>query len=239
MPELQADEIRTIIGGREQAIWVFVVIDVWSRLWPSTVVGKRSYRNTLDLFRDFSNRLTLQAIPLITTDGFKFYERVLGRVFGPACVYGQVIKTRRNDRVVRVERRAVIGAGRLEQALRNSEDSGKLNTSFVERLNLTIRKGSSYLGRRTICQARWKEYLEDHLELLRCHYNFVRRHRALKFGRQVRTPAMQAGLIKWALTLREIFSSRELFVASKNVLFALFESVGPVTFPIRGVRLAA
>jgi hypothetical protein len=47
-------------------------------------------------------------IPLITTDGFKFYERVIGGVFGPGCVYGQVIKTRRNDRVVRVERRAVI-----------------------------------------------------------------------------------------------------------------------------------
>jgi transposase-like protein len=30
--ELQGDEIRTIIGGREQGIWVFVVIDVWSRL---------------------------------------------------------------------------------------------------------------------------------------------------------------------------------------------------------------
>ena len=58
--ELQADEIRTIIGGREQAIWVFVVIDVWSRLWPSTVVGKRSYRNTLDLFRDLSNRMNLE-----------------------------------------------------------------------------------------------------------------------------------------------------------------------------------
>jgi transposase-like protein len=52
--ELQADEIRTIIGGREQGVWLFVVIEVWSRLWPSTVVGKRSYRNTLDLFRDLS-----------------------------------------------------------------------------------------------------------------------------------------------------------------------------------------
>ena len=57
MPELQADEIRTIVGGKEQPIWVFVVIDVWSRLWPSTVVGKRSYHNTLDLFRDLSNRM--------------------------------------------------------------------------------------------------------------------------------------------------------------------------------------
>jgi transposase-like protein/IS1 family transposase len=116
IPELQADEIRTIIGGREQPIWVFVVLDVWSRLWPSTVVGKRSYRNTLDLFRDLSKRMNLEVTPLITTDGFKFYERVIGRVFGPACVYGQVIKTRRNDRVVGVERRAVIGAGRLKHA---------------------------------------------------------------------------------------------------------------------------
>ena len=111
--ELQADEIRTIVGRKDQPIWVFVVIDVWSRLWPSTVVGKRSYRNTLDLFRDVSNRMNLERIPLITTDGFKFYERVIGRVFGPACVYGQVIKTRRNDRVVKVERRAVIGAGAI------------------------------------------------------------------------------------------------------------------------------
>jgi IS1 family transposase len=215
------------------------VIDVWSRLWPSTVVGKRSYRNTLDLFRDLCSRMNLEVTPLITTDGFKFYERVIGRVFGPACVYSQVIKTRRNDRIVKVERRAVIGAGRLKQALRDSEDSLKLNTSFVERLNLTIRQSSSYLGRRTICQARWKQCLDDHLELVRGHYNFVRPHRALKFGREVRTPAWQAGLTKRALTFREIFSSRELFVASKNVLFALFETGRPVSFPIRGMRLAA
>src|SRR5262249_22594777 len=132
--ELQADEIRTIIGSKEQATWVFVVIDVWSRLWPSTVVGKRGYRNTLDLFRDLSDRMNREVIPLITTDGFKFYEKVVGRVLGPACGYGQVIKTRRNDRVIKVERRAVIGAGRLKQALQGSEDSVKLNTSFVERL---------------------------------------------------------------------------------------------------------
>ena len=237
--ELQVDEIRTMVGGKERPVWVFAVIDVWSRFWPSTVIGKRSYRNTLDLLQDLSNRMNLEVAPLITTDGFKFYERVIGRVFGPACVYGQVIKTRRNDRIVKVERRAVIGAGRLQQALRDSEDSVKLNTSFVERLNLTIRQGSAYLGRRTICQARWKQCLEDHLELLRCHYNFVRPHRALKFGREVRTPARQAGLTKRALTFREIFSSRELFLASKNVLFTLFNSVRPVSSRIRGVRLAA
>jgi hypothetical protein len=91
-------------------------------------------------------------IPLITTDGFEFYERVIGQVFGSACIYGQVIKTRRNNRIVKVERRAVIGTeGRFEERLQRSEDSSTLNTSFIERLNLTIRQGSAYLCRRTIC----------------------------------------------------------------------------------------
>jgi transposase-like protein/IS1 family transposase len=234
--ELQADEIRTIVSSKQQSMWVFAVIDVWSRLWPSTMVGKRSYQNALVLFRDLFGRMSLETIPLITTDGFGFYEKVVGRVFGAACVYGQVIKTHRNDHVVKVERRALIGAGGLQQALRNSEDSAKLNTSFVERLNLTIRQGSSYLGRRTICQARGKERLEDHIELFRCYYNFIRPHRALKFGRAVRTPAWQAGLTNRALTLREIFSSKMVFLVLKNLLF---KTIWGVSFRIPAVRVAA
>jgi transposase-like protein/IS1 family transposase len=238
--ELQADEIKTIVGGKEQPIWVFAVIDVWSRLWPSTVVGSRSYHNTRTLFRDLSSRMNLEQAPLIVTDGFGFYEKVVGRVFGPASLYGQVIKTRRNDRIVKVERRIVLGGDwRLEQALRDSEDSVKLNTSFVERLNLTIRQGSAYLGRRTICQARWKERLEDHLELFRCYYNFVRPHRALKFGREVRTPAMQAGLTRRQLTFRDIFDAGIAFLVSKIFIFARFETARPVGLSIRGVPLAA
>ena len=63
-------------------------------------------------------------------------------------------------------------------SLRNSEDSVKLNTSFVERLNLTIRQGSSYLG-----QARRKQYLDGHLELLRCHLQL----REASQGAEIRT----------------------------------------------------
>jgi IS1 family transposase len=240
MAELQADEMQTIVGGKEQPIWVFAVIDVWSRLWPSTVVGKRSFRNTLALFRDVSERMNPGQIPLITTDGFEFYKKVIGRVFGPACLYGQVIKTRRNDRIVKVERRTVIGgAWGLQQALRDSEDSSKLNTSFVERLNLTIRQGSAYLGRRTTCHARWKQCLDDHLELLRCYYNFVRPHRALKFGGEVRTPAIQAGLTTRRLTFREIFSSAIYFLVLRNVTFVFFDSALMVKMDNSSLSMAA
>ncbi len=41
--ELQADEIRTFTGNKKTPSWVFVTIEVWSRLWPSTVTGRRSY----------------------------------------------------------------------------------------------------------------------------------------------------------------------------------------------------
>ena len=128
--ELQADEIRTIIHDKEQPIWIFAAIEVWSRLWPSTVVGRRSYRNTLTLFRDISSRSNLERVPLIATDGFAFYAKVIRRVFGPACLYGQVIKTRRNDRVIKVERRAVIGAAwRLEQSIARLR--GFLKTEYI------------------------------------------------------------------------------------------------------------
>ena len=82
--ELQVDEIRTFTGNKKTPSWVFVTIEVWSRLWPSTVTGRRSYRNTHALFRDLSRRMNFGHLPLIVTDGFEFYQKVIRRFFGPA-----------------------------------------------------------------------------------------------------------------------------------------------------------
>ena len=75
--ELQADEIRTFAGNKKTPSWVFVTIEVWSRLWPSTVTGRRSYRNTHALFHDLSRRMNFERLPLIVTDGFEFYQKVI------------------------------------------------------------------------------------------------------------------------------------------------------------------
>ena len=216
--ELQADELYTFIGSKSRPMWLFATIEVCSRLWASSLVGRRSYRNAKAVLNDVILRpLCLVGFPLIATDGFEYYFGVIVRLIGHACVYGQVIKTRRNNRVVRVERRVKIGtARRLKDALLESEDSETLNTSFVERLNLTIRQGSAYLRRRSPCHARCEDQLRGHVELLRSHYNFVRPHRALKFGRETRTPAMQAGLVSKPLTFSDIFTARgspRVFVA--------------------------
>ena len=62
---------------------------------------------------------------------------------------------------------------------------------------------------------RSEEKFEEHLELVRCYYyyKFVRRHRALRFGRKIRTPAMQAGLVTRRLTLSEIFVCTPSFLS--------------------------
>jgi hypothetical protein len=62
-----------------------------------------------------------------------------------------------------------------------------------------------------------------------CYYNFVRPHRALRFGREVRTPAVQAGLTKRRLTFRQIFSSRMVLVALGGFLVVFVFSTASVT----------
>ena len=99
--ELQADELYTFIGRKRRSTWLFATIEVVSRLWASSLVGSRSSRNTAAVLDDVILRGRLVGVPLIATDGFDSYGAVIQRLLGPACVYGQVIKTRRNGRVVR------------------------------------------------------------------------------------------------------------------------------------------
>jgi len=232
--ELQMDEIRTFLGGKGRPTWIFTSIEVWSRLWPTTVVGGRNRRNTLLLLSDIQQRSRFERPPLITTDGFSYYAKAVRRIYDGACVYGQVMKTWRKDRIAKVEKREVVGAGwQFERALDESEDSTALNTSFVERLNLTVRRGSAYLNRRTPGHARKERCLAEQLELLRCHYNFVRPHRALRFGTVTRTPAMQAGLATHPYSFREIFG---LFVPGARRSGTV---LGWHPTPIQGTRLSA
>ena len=92
--ELQADEIRSFAGGKDRITWIFAAIEVWSRLWPSTVVGRRSYRNTLALVRDVADRTPalLQSLSFALSP-----SSPLCRFFGNArhtCVFSHENPTR-------------------------------------------------------------------------------------------------------------------------------------------------
>ncbi len=211
LTELQLDEIRSFSGGKTHPMWIFTSIVVWSRLWAATTVGRRTYKNTYQLLADILKSGVILRAPFITTDGFEYYGRAIRELLPGACIHGQVIKQWRKNRVASITRSLRSGMpNQLDAALMNSEDSEIINTSFVERLNLTIRRGCAYLQRKTPCHSRRPERLADQLELLRCYYNFVRPHRALKFGGITRTPAMQAGITSRPWTFRMIFMAAHL-----------------------------
>ena len=143
---------------------------------------------------------------LISTDGYAGYPRAVRQAFGPTCVHGVSNKVFRHGAIVRVHHKLVTGhRWQLAEALERSEDSDDLNTAYIERLNLFIRRALVYLHRRTSRVLQSRGNLVDQIDLLRCYYNFVRPHGALKFGREVRTPAQQAGRVTRRLTFRDIF----------------------------------
>ena len=148
---------------------------------------------------------------------------MLKRLYGPACFYGQVAKKWKRNRVTKVARKIVIGEPwQIKHALECSEDSEKLNTSFIERLNLTIRRNISYLHRKTSGHARGSDALIGQLQLQQCYYNFVRPHMALKFASEVWTPAMMAGIAKRKLTWRDILEGRTTWLLLVLLLLNLY-----------------
>ncbi len=103
--ELPADALCTFIGTKSSATWVCAAIEVCSRLWAGSVLGRRSSRNATAVLNNVILRGRVVGVPLIATEGFEYDVGVSARLFGSACGYGHVLKTRRNDCVVRVARR--------------------------------------------------------------------------------------------------------------------------------------
>jgi len=206
--EIQSDELKTFIGNKNKDTWVFTTIEVPSRLWPSFVVGNRSSKNTQSLFEKLIEKGVINGSKILfMNDGLQFYKSSIYKLFGPLAICAQVIKKIRKNRIVKVDEELVLGyPHHLEEALENSLYSTKINTSFVERLNLTIRQGSSYLNRRTACFSRETRCFIGHLYLLQTYYNFIKYHRSLKCGPIHITPAMEARIAKRRISFREVFS---------------------------------
>src|SRR5438477_7017528 len=107
----------------------------------------------------------------------------------------------------------------LRDALQGLGFSGRLNTAFIERVNLTIRHGIAALARRTWATAQQTPHLVAHLEWWRAYYHFVRPHQSLpvalvqpreRGGKLVaqryrqRTPARAAGRTNRRWTAQDV-----------------------------------
>jgi IS1 family transposase len=124
-------------------------------------------------------------------------------------LYAQVKKTYRRRKLSRVE--ACERCGTLEQVTMRLQQlgfSGRIQTAFIERVNLTLRRGVAALARRTWSTAQSVGELRLHLSWWRAYYHYVRPHAGLQPRSAPRcrkpTPAIAAGLTDHRWTAAEL-----------------------------------
>ena len=206
-------------------------------------VGTRTLALAQHVVHQVGQVLAPGCVPLFLTDGFKEYGTAILAHFGhwvqpqrrpdkgplpkprwmplPALLYAQVVKSYRRRRLVGVKHRVVFGTQlAIEQVL--TACGWRINTAFVERLNLDIRQRVAAVGRRvtTLCQG--ADSLLGQLVVFQTYQNFVVPHASLRQPLQVPeptngsgsakvwrpcTPAMAAGLTDHVWSLREVFMS--------------------------------
>lgn len=233
---IQLDEICTQLRSRKLKLWLWVATEPLSKLVPVLQLGMRTQDVAHSVIHELHQRLAADCLPLVTSDGLNLYFYALTAHFGnwvesagrrarrwqvaAGLLYGQVKKRYRRRRLVRV--RPLMRCGEQEQLCAGRKHlglSGRINTAFIERLNLTVRQSVAPLARRSWSTAKLAPHLLLHLELWRAYYHYVRPHRALRQQRvqplkrdgnrlpsryRQRTPAMAAGLTSHRWTMREV-----------------------------------
>jgi transposase InsO family protein len=159
------------------------------------LAGARKQEMAYSVVHELKRRLAAGCEPVFSTDGLKYFYFTLTAHFGKwersegnrpvwvllkDFVYSQVIKHQRRRKTVEVERRVLVGEiAQYSGHLREAGLSGRNNTAFVERLNLSIRQCVSKLTRSTLGPAKYTPELMEHLEWWRAYYHFVRPHESL------------------------------------------------------------
>jgi len=221
-------------------LWLWLAIDPRTKILPVLSLGPRTQHAAHLLIHSLRQLLAPGCLPLFTSDGLNLYFYALTAHFGlwhqggrrgrnvrrwraePSLIYGQVKKCYRRCKLVRVTHVMRLGTqDALTVALQGLGFSGRLNTAFIERVNLTVRHGVAALARRMWATAQQSPHLLAHAEWWRAYYHFVRPHQALRVAlvqpcerggkllaqryRQ-RTPAMAAGRTNRRWTAREVLS---------------------------------
>jgi IS1 family transposase len=221
-------------------LWLWLALDPRTKILPVLQLGPRTQNMAHNVIHSLRQILAPGCLPLFTSDGLNLYFYALTAHFGywlqlgrrgrnvrqwqvaAGLIYGQVKKSYRRRKLVRVMQVMRLGTqADLTVALQRLGFSGRLNTAFIERVNLTVRHGVSALARRTWATAQQSPQLLVHLEWWRGYYHFVRPHASLRVkllqprergGKRLaqryrqRTPAMAAGRTNRRWTTREVLS---------------------------------
>ena len=224
-PRIQCDELWSFIYAKDRqkwnlsasapdvtgTIWTWIAMCSETRLIISWGIGDRSTETALDLIRDVKRRVILNEKGgiQIATDGHYAYTEAIPKVFRGRVDHAQLIKTYstkgdRNERRNGDHYPHTLGLVRRSLLTGEPEpdvDPNPVATSYVERLNLSIRMGLRRYTRRTNGFSRRLENHAQAVALYITYYNFARIHESL--GKDM-SPAMKAGLTNRLFNIQDI-----------------------------------
>ncbi len=225
---VQADEIWSFVLGKDRNLsaevrnhapsqvgstWTWTALCAETKLMISWYVGSRDDYSAREFVRDLESRLPRRI--QLTTDGLRLYINAVSESFGDDIDYAMLTKLygpSGNDKSPEVR----YSPGRIKgidlREISGAPDQRFINTSYVERANLTHRMGMRRFTRLT---NGFSKKFENHCHAVSLHmmyYNFIRVHQTIR-----RTPAMAAGITdrQWSmLNVVELIESRECEAAA-------------------------
>jgi IS1 family transposase len=207
---IQCDEIWSFVGAKDKnvpvekraqfgvgSVWTWVAIDADSKLVCSWLVGRRDPGCATEFIQDLAGRLANRV--QLTTDGLKCYLTAVADGFGEDIDYAMLVKVYGNDVTEEKRYSPAICTGCKKQTQIGAPDPKHINTSYVERQNLTMRMQMRRFTRLTNA---FSKKIENHIAALALHYthyNFCRVHQTLRV-----TPAMEAGISQHVWSIQEL-----------------------------------
>lgn len=178
--------------------WTWTAIDADSRLMISWRVGSRDAETGYEFMHDVASRLKHRI--RLTTDGHAGYPPAVEAAFGSGIDYATLQKFYApSGHRGRYSPPECIGCSMKHVS--GDPDPKHINTSYVERQNLSMRMSMRRFTRLTNA---FSKKLENHAAMVSLYfmfYNFGRVHQSLRV-----TPAMQAGISDHVWSIEEIVS---------------------------------
>lgn len=169
--------------------WTWVGLDADSKLVISWLIGGRSADYANMFMQDVAARLHGRC--QLTTDGHRAYLDAVDQAFGIDVDFAQLVKLYGETRDPEHRYSPADCVGCRPTRIMGNPDPKHVSTSYVERLNLSLRMHIRRYTRLTNGHSKKISNHAHHLAIYFTYYNFVRLHQSIRS-----TPAMSAGIAK-------------------------------------------